>query len=47
LVKKLLNLEKNSNEWVFKAASVIEKNGLNLYRVLLDYDTDNDGNIIF
>jgi hypothetical protein len=40
-------LEKNSNEWVFKVSSYIEKNNINLYRVFMEYDDDFDGKLIF
>ena len=40
---KFVYIERTSNEWVFKVASVIEKNSVNLYRVLMEYDDDFDG----
>ncbi len=32
-------------DWVHKIASLVEKNHVNFYRVLSDYDMDNDGYI--
>jgi Ca2+-binding EF-hand superfamily protein len=36
-------VEKMHHEWIFKVASIIDRNNINFYQLLSEYDTDGDG----